>query len=94
MSKDKADCLECATGNDNHCRKGATYTYGKILKDGQMTQGGYADYIRVHHKWAIKVPDTIASEHAAPLMVRKNSDKSKQRVTADAHVVSLSVLLS
>ncbi|KAF1773457.1 Alcohol dehydrogenase, N-terminal [Phytophthora cactorum] len=60
LNKDsKAPCSVCATGDDAYCphRVGRAITYG-----------GYADYVRVPHEFAIKIPDNIPSDVAAPLM--------------------------
>ena len=36
--------------------------------DGQVTQGGYADRIRCDARFAFKIPESISSAEAAPLM--------------------------
>lgn len=61
-------CVECKDGWQQHCRKGKVLTYGYKRPDGQLTMGGYADRIRCESTFAFRIPDVIASEHAAPLM--------------------------
>ena len=43
-------------------------TYGGKLPDGQITQGGYAEFIRVDSRFAFKIPESLPSEFAAPLL--------------------------
>ena len=64
------ECKECKQGWQQHCRKpgGITLTYNGKLPDGQVTQGGYADFIRVDHKFAFKIPAALPSDFAAPLL--------------------------
>ncbi|EME42899.1 hypothetical protein DOTSEDRAFT_153077 [Dothistroma septosporum NZE10] len=61
------DCEECAAGIENHCSKGVQ-TYGSKYPDGSDTYGGYADYHRCHEHFVIKIPDSIPSEEAAPML--------------------------
>ncbi len=63
----KNDCHECELGWDNHCQRGV-WTYGSKYPDGQVSQGGYADSIRCQAAYAFRIPDSVSSEHAAPLM--------------------------
>ncbi|KAG3134378.1 hypothetical protein PI126_g18709 [Phytophthora idaei] len=69
LNKDsKAPCSVCATGDDAYCPH-RVWTYNdKYKSDGAITYGGYADYVRVPHEFAIKIPDNIPSDVAAPLM--------------------------
>ena len=60
-------CDGCQQHLEQHC-KAVVDTYGGKYDDGEMSQGGYADKVRVDHRFVFKVPDNIASEHAAPLM--------------------------
>ncbi|KAL3665737.1 hypothetical protein V7S43_009170 [Phytophthora oleae] len=48
-------------------RKVGTYN-GTYKNDGATSYGGYADYIRVTHEYAFKIPDNIPSDVAAPLL--------------------------
>ncbi|RLN60800.1 hypothetical protein BBJ28_00022409, partial [Nothophytophthora sp. Chile5] len=68
LNKDpKAPCRDCADGEDAVCDK-AVYTYTGFYQDGAMSQGGYADYVRVDSNYAFKLPENIPSDVAAPLM--------------------------
>ncbi|KAF1773456.1 D-isomer specific 2-hydroxyacid dehydrogenase, NAD-binding domain conserved site 1 [Phytophthora cactorum] len=62
-------CKECANGTDAYCRYHVgTYNSKYRKTDGAITYGGYADYIRVTHEYAFKIPDNIPSDVAAPLL--------------------------
>ena len=67
MNKDN-NCEECEQGLVQHCRNSMLWTYDAKYPDGQLTHGGYADRIRVNHNFVFKVPESIKSEYAAPLM--------------------------
>jgi alcohol dehydrogenase (NADP+) len=43
-------------------------TYNSRYANGEWSMGGYADYIRVAAHFCIKIPDRLASEHAAPML--------------------------
>ena len=52
-------CEYCAAGRENLCES-AEIT-------GESVQGGYAEYISVNEQFVTPIPDSIDSEHAAPL---------------------------
>src|SRR5258706_2615398 len=54
------DCYYCATGNDQFCEK--------VLMLGHYMNGGYAEYIAVPARNAIRLPDEISFEQGATLM--------------------------
>lgn len=54
------ECDFCMTGNEQFCVK------GKML--GHFTDGGYAEYIVVPERNAVKLPDEISFEQGATLM--------------------------
>lgn len=54
------DCYHCSTGNDQFCEK--------VLMLGHYTNGGYAEYIAVPSRNAIRLPDEIPFEQGATLM--------------------------
>jgi len=60
-------CTNCKAGDDNHCSR-SVYTYNGVYPDGQPSYGGYAQAIRVSSHFAIKIPDAIPSDLAAPLL--------------------------
>ncbi|KAF1842829.1 alcohol dehydrogenase-like protein [Cucurbitaria berberidis CBS 394.84] len=61
------DCEECSNGLEQHCTK-MVGTYNAKYPDGSWSMGGYADYIRVPAHFAIKIPASLKSEDAAPMM--------------------------
>ncbi len=54
------DCYYCSTGNEQFC------THGSML--GHYSDGGYAEYIAVPERNAVRLPDEIRFEHGAILM--------------------------
>lgn len=69
LNKDpSAPCKECASGDDAYCAH-KVWTYNGTYKNDKATSyGGYADYVRVAHEYAFKIPDNIPSDVAAPLL--------------------------
>ncbi|MBW0495954.1 hypothetical protein O181_035669 [Austropuccinia psidii MF-1] len=61
-------CDYCKNDQDTFCAKGMIGTYQGKWSDGSVSQGGYADYIRVQGKFAIEIPPQLPSETAAPMM--------------------------
>ncbi|RUS31328.1 chaperonin 10-like protein [Jimgerdemannia flammicorona] len=59
-------CGLCAGGHAQLCADKVT-TYNGTYK-GFQTYGGYADRVRVQAKWAVRIPDAIGSDEAAPLL--------------------------
>jgi len=53
------ECEQCREGLENMCRRGGV--------TGLTHDGGYAQYIRARASHAIKVPDALSSDEAAPL---------------------------
>lgn len=75
------DCHHCSTGNDQFCEK--------VLMLGHYMDGGYAEYISVPARNAIRLPDEIPFEQGATLMcasatafhaLRKSRLKGGERV--------------
>ncbi|MFE8599250.1 NAD(P)-dependent alcohol dehydrogenase [Archangium violaceum] len=62
------ECTSCRKGEEQHCLKGSTLTYGSIGKDGQLTQGGYSTHIVVTEDFVLKIPEGIGLDAAAPLL--------------------------
>jgi len=62
------ECDTCLRGEEQHCRRGAVQTYGAIGRDGQPTQGGYAESIVVTERFVCRIPDGLALDVAAPLL--------------------------
>ncbi|MFC4380493.1 MULTISPECIES: NAD(P)-dependent alcohol dehydrogenase [Bacteroidota] len=64
-------CDSCKKGEEHHCETtGMVGTYGVPEKSSPtgITQGGYADNIVVTEHFAIKIPDNIHLQYAAPLL--------------------------
>lgn len=64
-------CERCKNGEEQHCETtGMVGTYGAPEKSSPtgITQGGYATNIVVTEHFAIKIPDNIELQYAAPLL--------------------------
>ncbi len=61
-------CENCLAGEEQYCRNGMVLTYAGTDKDGQPTQGGYATHIVVTVDFALRIPEGIPLEQAAPLL--------------------------
>ncbi|KAJ3165491.1 hypothetical protein HK101_000202 [Irineochytrium annulatum] len=60
-------CDACRMGEDNLCPR-SVGTYNSKYADGQQSQGGYADFVRVSSRFAFKLPESLSSSDAAPLL--------------------------
>jgi propanol-preferring alcohol dehydrogenase len=54
-------CEQCREGLENLCRNNAAVT-------GMTVQGGYAQLMCAHADYAVKIPDALRDEEAAPLL--------------------------
>ena len=64
-------CESCKSGEEQHCETtGMVGTYGTPEKSSPtgITQGGYSNNIVVTEHFAIKIPDNIDLQYAAPLL--------------------------
>ncbi|KAJ1727622.1 hypothetical protein LPJ61_004477 [Coemansia biformis] len=61
------DCDPCKKGMEQHCSK-REYIVGGKYPDGERTQGGFADAVRVDEHYVSKIPDNIDPVYAPPLM--------------------------
>ncbi|KAJ9078254.1 hypothetical protein DSO57_1008638 [Entomophthora muscae] len=62
------DCYACGRKRDAHCPE-MTFTYNdKRVADGEKAYGGYAEAVRVQDAYAFKIPESIPSKYAAPLL--------------------------
>jgi uncharacterized zinc-type alcohol dehydrogenase-like protein len=64
-------CDSCKKGEEHHCETtGMVGTYGTPQKSSPsgITQGGYANNIVVREHFAIKIPDHMELQYAAPLL--------------------------
>ncbi|KNE62865.1 hypothetical protein AMAG_08042, partial [Allomyces macrogynus ATCC 38327] len=60
-------CQKCVRGRDNVCPK-AVFTYNATHPEGHAAYGGYAEAVRVPAAYAIKLPESLPSDVAAPLL--------------------------
>lgn len=63
-------CKNCKQGQENYCLGGMVGTYqGRTGSSVQpWTQGGYADYYQGPGHFAIKIPESLDSKIAAPML--------------------------
>jgi alcohol dehydrogenase (NADP+) len=61
-------CTYCRAGLQQHCEKGAVYTYNSREYDGTPTLGGYSEKIVVDENYVLRVPDNLPLDAAAPLL--------------------------
>ena len=64
-------CESCKNGEEHHCETTSmTGTYGSPEKSSPsgITQGGYSNNIVVTEHFAIKIPDSMDLQYAAPLL--------------------------
>ncbi len=64
-------CEQCRTGDEQYCTgpKSCTLTYnGPKKPDGTNSYGGYSTAIAVREEFALRIPDAIDSQHAAPIL--------------------------
>jgi propanol-preferring alcohol dehydrogenase len=57
-----SSCLRC-----EFCKDGREHLCDEAEITGETVQGGYAEYIRASEGFVTAIPDSIDSEHAAPL---------------------------
>ncbi len=55
-------CLDC-----QYCNEGKEYLCENMEVTGESLKGGYSEYITVSEDFAIRVPDSMTSDYAAPL---------------------------
>jgi len=61
-------CAACREGSEQYCEAGMLLTYNGRDKDGQPTQGGYSTQIVVNEKYVLRIPASLSSAGAAPLL--------------------------
>ncbi|KAL6347079.1 hypothetical protein AAG906_012330 [Vitis piasezkii] len=60
-------CRPCKSEMEQYCNQ-VIWSYNHIYTDGKPTQGGFARSMIVDQKFAVKIPDGMAPEQAAPLL--------------------------
>ncbi len=61
-------CSSCKAGLEQYCKRGATFTYNSVDKDGTPTLGGYSQAIVVDENFVLHIPDSLPLDKAAPLL--------------------------
>jgi alcohol dehydrogenase (NADP+) len=62
-------CAACAQGQEQHCLKTPTFTYGSVdRQDRTITYGGYSDCIVVPEHFVLGIPESLDAAGAAPLL--------------------------
>ena len=61
------ECDHCAADEEQFCRNGWIRTYNWLANTGERTHGGYSEKIVVDEDFALRIPDSISLETAAPL---------------------------
>lgn len=62
------ECEQCKDGQEQFCERGAVMTYNGRGYDGDPTLGGYAQKVVVSERFAVRIPDGIELDVAAPLL--------------------------
>jgi len=62
------ECRSCLRGQEQFCIEGAVFTYGSVDRDGTVTQGGYSQQVVVTERFAVRIPDALPLDKAAPLL--------------------------
>ncbi|CAI5728612.1 unnamed protein product [Peronospora effusa] len=61
-------CNECLSGDHAYCTHRVLTYNDKYKKNGETSDRGHPDYVRVAHEDAFKILDNIPSDGAAPLL--------------------------
>jgi uncharacterized zinc-type alcohol dehydrogenase-like protein len=62
------ECEFCKDGQEQFCVEGAVMTYNGKGYDGEETLGGYSQQVVVSERFAIRIPDALGLDVAAPLL--------------------------
>ncbi|HET7660292.1 MAG TPA: NAD(P)-dependent alcohol dehydrogenase [Oryzihumus sp.] len=62
------ECEYCKDGDEQWCVKGAVMTYNGEGYDGEKTKGGYSQQLVVSERFAVRIPDALDLDVAAPLL--------------------------
>ncbi|MFC7305258.1 NAD(P)-dependent alcohol dehydrogenase [Streptomyces monticola] len=62
------ECAYCRQGLEQFCTQGMTGTYNALDKNGEPTYGGYSTHLVVDENYAVRIPDGLALDIAAPLL--------------------------
>ncbi|MER6049502.1 NAD(P)-dependent alcohol dehydrogenase [Streptomyces sp. NPDC001793] len=63
-------CENCLAGLEQYCtgELGTVNTYNDTDRNGQVTYGGYATHLVVDENYALRIPDALPLDAAAPLL--------------------------
>ncbi|MFE7100088.1 NAD(P)-dependent alcohol dehydrogenase [Streptomyces erythrochromogenes] len=61
-------CEHCRSGQEQHCVQGMTGTYNAVGRDGEPTYGGYSTHLVVDENYAVRIPEGLPLDAAAPLL--------------------------
>ena len=61
-------CAACREGLEQYCDAGALWTYSARDTAGRVTQGGYSTQIVVDEHYVVRIPASLSSAGAAPLL--------------------------
>ncbi|MGN6722708.1 MAG: NAD(P)-dependent alcohol dehydrogenase [Marmoricola sp.] len=62
------ECEYCKDGEEQFCEVGSVATYNGRNYDGTPTYGGYAKQVVVSERFAVRIPEGIGLDEAAPLL--------------------------
>ncbi|MDF2093432.1 NAD(P)-dependent alcohol dehydrogenase [Knoellia sp. 3-2P3] len=61
-------CAQCKDGHENFCENRTVWTYNDTNLDGEPAMGGYSQQIVVSERFAVRIPDDLELDVAAPLL--------------------------
>ncbi|GFP93810.1 probable cinnamyl alcohol dehydrogenase 1 [Phtheirospermum japonicum] len=61
------ECDLCKSNLEQYCSQ-RVLTYNHVYSDGTSTQGGFSSAMVIHRSFAVKIPEKLAAEAAAPLL--------------------------
>ncbi|MEV4193406.1 NAD(P)-dependent alcohol dehydrogenase [Streptomyces toxytricini] len=61
-------CEYCLRGQEQYCVEGMTGTYNALDRSGEPTYGGYSTHLVVDENYAVRIPDALPLDQAAPLL--------------------------
>ncbi len=62
------ECEFCKDGEEQFCAKGSVATYNGRGYDGEETKGGYSQQVVVTERFAVRIPEALELDVAAPLL--------------------------
>lgn len=62
------ECENCLKGLEQYCLNGTTATYNGRDKNGDATYGGYSTHLVVDENYAVRIPEGLSLDVAAPLL--------------------------